>query len=201
MLVGDTVRMTMRHLLAPRLALIGLFVLAACGCASRQPQQFAGATPRLDPIAYFTGPTRSWGVIENRAGDPKSGFRTAMMGLREGDGLTITQDFTFEDGRRQQRNWQFKRVDAHRYNATASDVIGGATGYAWGNTFRWEYTLQLKAGNPLSRVHMKHWMYLTDDGDLLINRVIISKLGVIVAETTEYFRRGAGDIATVDKSR
>lgn len=122
-------------------------------------------------------------------------------GRREGDGLTITQDFTFEDGRRQQRIWQLKRVDAHRYDATASDVIGGATGYAWGNTFCWEYTLQLKAGNPLSRVHMKHCMYLTDDGDLLINRVIMSKFGVSVAQTTEYFRRGAGDIVTIGESR
>ena len=76
-------------------------------------------------------------------------------------------------------------------------MIGVATGYAWGNTFRWEYTLQLKPGNPLTRVHMKHWMYLTDDTDLVINRVVISKLGVIVAETTENFRRGTGATPTV----
>ena len=43
------------------------------------------------------------------------------------------------------------------------------------------------------RVRMKHWMYLADDGDTMINRVIISKLGIVVAETTEYFRRGVGN--------
>lgn len=169
----------------------------ANGCSHMQPKQFAGSVPEFDPVAYFTGPTRSWGVIENRSGEPTSRFRTAMIGEAGPDGLTITQDFTFEDGRKQQRIWHIKQIDEHRYDATASDVIGVATGYAYGNTFRWEYTLELKKGNPLSRVNMKHWMYRTDDDDLVINRVAISKLGVIVAETTEYFRRGAGSVATV----
>lgn len=181
-----------------RLLIVALgALLLLAGCASMTPQQFAGATPRFDPVAYFTGPTRSWGVIENRSGDPESRFRTTMMGKPDGDGITITQDFSFEDGHTQQRIWHLKRVDAHRYDATAPDVIGVAAGYAYGNSFNWDYTLQLKAGNPFSRVHMHHWMYLTDDGDLLINRVVISKFGVIVAETTEYFRRGAGAVPTV----
>lgn len=177
--------------------LLILLAAMASGCTSMQPRQFAGASPTFDPVAYFTGPTRSWGVIENRDGNPKSRFRTRMMGRAIPDGVVITQDFTFQDGHQQQRIWHLKRVSAHRYDATAADVIGIATGYAWGNTFRWEYTLQLKPGNPLSRVHMKHWMYLTDDDGLVINRVVISKLGVTVAETTEYFRRGAGATPTV----
>lgn len=174
-----------------------LLAFAATGCASMQPRQFADATPTFDPVAFLTGPTRSWGVMENRRGEPKSRFRTAMMGTMEGDTLTVTQNFIFEDGRRQRRVWHLQRIDAHRFDATASDVIGVATGYAYGNTFKWEYTLQVKRGNPLTRVHMKHWMYLVDGGDLLVNRVIISKFGVTVRETTEYFRRGAGSVPTV----
>jgi hypothetical protein len=55
-------------------------------------------------------------------------------------------------------------VDEHRYEATASDVVGTATGEAWGNAFRWEYTLALEPGNPLKNVHMKQWMYGQGDG-------------------------------------
>lgn len=51
------------------------------------------------------------------------------------------------------------------------------------------------------RVHMKHWMYLADGGDTLVNRVIISKFGIIVSEATEYFRRGAGETASVGPMR
>ena len=153
-----------------------LCVCLASGCASMRPEQFAAATPRFDPIHYFEGPTRSWGVIESRAGEPRSTFRATMMGVPDADGarrdgLTITQDFTYDDGRKQQRVWHIKRIDEHRFDATSSDVVGIATGYAWGNTFRWEYTLQLKAGNPLTRVRMKHWMYLTDDGETMIESV------------------------------
>lgn len=190
-----------------RIRLPLLLCVCAClaaSCASLQPEQFGAATSafnqqRFDPVRYFEGPTHSSGVIETRSGAPRSTFRAAMRGVRDRDGdrragLTITQDFSYEDGRKQRRVWHIQRIDEHRFDATASDVIGLATGYAYGNTFRWDYTLQLKAGNPLTRVRMQHWMVLTDDGDTLINRVIISKLGIVIAETTEYFRRGATDM-------
>ena len=116
---------------ALRFLSVAVFALTATGCVSMQPQQFANSVPRFDPIAYFTGPTRSWGVIENRAGDPKSRFRTMMAGRRVGDSLELTQDFTFEDGHARQRIWHLRQVDGHRYAATASDVVGITTGYAW----------------------------------------------------------------------
>lgn len=142
-------------------------------------------------MRYFEGSTHSWGVIENRTGKPRSTFRATMQGVRDAGGLTITQDFIFDDGRKQQRVWHIKQIDAHRFDAISSDVIGIATGYTSGNTFHWEYTLQLKPGNALTRVRMRHEMYLMDDGSTMINRVVISKLGIIVGETTEYFQRGS----------
>ena len=184
-----------------RVALILAFVSILAGCDSLRPQQFQGATPQFDPIRYLEGPTRSWGVFETRSGEPRRRFRTAMMGVREGDALVVTQDFTFDDGKTQRRVWTIRRIDAHRFDATATDVVGVASGVAYGNTFRWEYTLQVTPGKPLTRVRMKHWMYLADGGDTLVNRVIISKFGIIVSEATEYFRRGAGETASVGPMR
>ena len=184
-----------------RVALIVAFVLILAGCDSLRPPQFEGATPQFDPIQYLEGPTRSWGVLENRRGEPRRRFRTAMLGVREGDALMVIQDFTFDDGKTQRRVWRIRQVDAHRFDATATDVVGVATGVAYGNTFRWEYTLQVTPGKPLTRVRMKHWMYLADGGDMLVNRVIISKFGIVIGGTTEYFRRGAGDTATVGPMR
>ncbi len=174
-------------------ALLGVLALVLFnGCASLPPSHFATGTPRFDPIVYFTGLTHSRGTIENRAGNPTSTFRAQMRGVPDADGaLTVTQDFRFDDGRKQQRVWHMRRVDAHRFDATASDVIGVAIGYAWGNTFRWEYTLQVKPSNALTRVRMHHWMTLTEDGKTMLNRVVITKLGIVVAETTEYFQRDA----------
>lgn len=86
----------------------------------------------------------------------------------------LTQHFFFEDGRTQQRTWRIHRIDEHRYEATANDVVGVGTGAAYGNAFRWEYTLAVRPGNPLFNVRMKHWMYLQADGTM-INRVQVTK--------------------------
>ena len=87
-------------------------------------------------------------------------------------------------------------MDAHRLDATASDVSGVATGYAYGNAFRWEYTLQVGA-SALSRVQMHHWMYLAGDGTTLLNHVTISKFGLRVGGTTEYFQRGRAEVPSI----
>jgi hypothetical protein len=60
-----------------------------------------------------------------------------------------------------------------------------------------EYTLALRPGNPLANVRFKLWMYLQADGETMINRVTISKLGVIVAQTTEHFHRGSGPVPRI----
>jgi hypothetical protein len=181
--------------------LVSAALIACCllgtGCHTMKPESFAGAEPRFEPDKFFEGPTRSWGVVESRTGRPKRRFRTEMMGSREGNDLVITQDFTFEDGHKQQRVWRIRRIDDHHYDATANDVVGVSHGLAYGNTFYWEYTLALRPGNPLANVRFKLWMYLQADGETMINRVTISKLGLIVAQTTEHFHRGSGPVPTI----
>ncbi len=171
--------------------------LLTSGCQTMRPEGFATAVPRFDPETFFEGPTRSWGVIESRSGKPRSRFRTEMMGTREGDFLVITQDFTFEDGRKQRRVWRLRRVDDRRYEATANDVVGVSRGLVSGNAFHWRYTLALRPGNPLANVDFELWMYLQADGETLINRVTIRKLGVILAQTTEHFHRGTGPVPSI----
>ena len=172
-----------------------LIGLLAAGCHGLRPESFAGAGPRFDPDRFFEGPTRSWGIIESRSGKPKSRFRTEMLGRREGRELVITQDFTFEDGHRQQRVWRVRRIDDHHYDATANDVVGVSHGLAYGNTFNWEYTVAGRT--PLTNLRFKLWMYLQADGETMINRVTITKLGVILAETTEHFHRGSGPVPPI----
>lgn len=137
--------------------------------------------------------------MESRSGNPRSRLRADINGRREGPDLVITQNFTFEDGHQQQRVWRLRRMDEHRYEARSPDVVGTAAGYAFGNAFRWQYTLEARPGNFLTRVRLEHWMYLLGDGETMINRVAIRKFGVLIAQTTEYFRRGHGPLPTVEE--
>ena len=166
-----------------------LLAWGLAGCASVPPEHFAGTKPAFDPVAYFTGHTHSWGVFENRAGEPSRSFTTDCVGRTEGGALRLDQTFTYEDGRTQERHWTIHRMDAHRYEATANDVVGMGMGEAYGNAFHWEYTVALKPGNPLYDVRLRQWMYLQADGRTVLNRGSVNKFGVEVAQVAETFRR------------
>lgn len=174
----------------------GVIVVALClglvCCRSLAPARFAAALPEFQPDRFFEGTTHSWGVMETPSGAPTRRFTTIMEGVRTGDTLVLTQHFRFDDGRTEERIWHVRRLDAHRYEGTAADVIGTARGQAYGNAFRWDYTLALSP-SIFSRVRVRQWMYLQEGGETMVNRVAISKLGVQVGQTTEYFRRGPGD--------
>jgi hypothetical protein len=174
-----------------------LSALSACGNGGLAPKDFDGALPRFEPERYFEGRIRSWGVFEDRSGNPTSRFTTSIAGHRDGDALVLVQDFAYDDGRTQRREWRLRRVGEHRYEATANDVVGTAVGEAYGNVFHWSYTLALQPGNPLKNVDLDQWMYLQEDGTTILNRATISKLGVVLAEASEHFSRAAPAISTV----
>lgn len=178
---------------SPRRSFCSFLLIAATfmtACRSMTPSQFATNTPRFEPLAFFEGATHSWAVIENRRGNPTSRFRADLRGTRDGDTLAIEQNFTFDDGRKQQRRWRIRRIDEHHYEATANDVVGVSKGEAWGNVFRWSYSTAGHRAGFRDDLHFHLWMYLMEDGQTLINRVTITKFGIVVARTTEYFRRG-----------
>ncbi len=163
-------------------------ILFGTGCASMKVSEFAEGRPLLDPAQFFTGKTSSTGVMENRAGAPMRRVTTQTSGLWEGDTLMLEQDLQM-DGKDQHRSWRIRKLDAHRYEATANDMVGRAIGEAYGNVFHWSFTLALSPGNPLANVQMSQWMYLQPDGRTLLNHSTIRKLGIVVAQVSEQFRR------------
>lgn len=164
------------------------FLLAGCGAL--KPKDFAGADSTFEPDEYFTGVTRSWGVLENRAGQPRKYFTTECIGTRNAAGdLDIRQTFTHDDGSTQVRRWTVHRMDAHHFSATANDVAGVVHGEAYGNVFRWKYSIILKPGNPFSHVHLRQWMYLQPGTQTMFTRAVIKKFGITLGEVAESFQR------------
>ena len=164
--------------------------LLAIGCSTLAPADFRNETPRFEPDRFFEGPVHSWGVVESRSGQPKRRVRGTLRGERAGEELVVTQDLEFDDGQKQHSVWRIRRLDAHRYETVLNDAAGPSIGYASGNAFHWKYTLQAAPGGWFGRVQMEHWMYLMSDGETMINRVTITKLGIRLGQVTETFRRG-----------
>ncbi len=168
-----------------------LIVLAMLqgGCSVMQPKDFEGTQPRLELFDYFAGTTRAWGIFQDRSGNLQRQFTVDIRGEVEGDELTLTEDFVYADGETQQRIWRIRRIDEHRYEGRADDVVGTATGLAYGNALNWTYTLRLPYRGDEINVKFDDWMFLQTDG-VLVNRAKVSKFGFKVGEVTLFFSKG-----------
>ena len=120
-------------------------------------------------------------------GQPSDIVTTDGVGSPEGpDGIHFVQHLHVGSEPVTTRDWHMRRLGAGRFDAEANDMVGTAHGEASGRAFHWQWTLALHPGDPLTNVAMDQWWYLQDDGSML-NRTIITKLGIVVAEVTEYF--------------
>jgi Protein of unknown function (DUF3833) len=166
-----------------------LLMLGLLGCSEAIPVSgFRTTTPAFDPIRFFTGHVKSWGVLENRSGQPTSIVLTDCVGEGSGDSLRMVQRLTIAQDAPMTRTWQMRRVGPDRYEATANDMVGTALGEASGRAFHWSWTLATSPGNDLKNVLMDQWWYLLDDGSML-NRTTVRKLDVILVEVSEHFAR------------
>ena len=165
-----------------------LLFLALSACAPALPvDRFAGTTPAFDPVRFFTGHTTSWGVIENRSGAPSGIVTTDCVGEADGpDGLRMVQHVTTADGTTV-REWHMRRLDPHHFQATANDMVGTASGQAEGRVFHWTWVLATRPGQAWRDVTFEQWMYYMEGG-AMVNRSVVRKLGVTLAEVTEQFR-------------
>jgi hypothetical protein len=171
------------------MALMAALVLAGCS-KPMAPERFAGTLPAFDPISFWTGHTHSWGVVENRAGEPTEIVQTDCVGEAEGpDALHMRQTLTESDGTVTHRDWHLRRTGPGRFEATANDMVGVAHGQAAGRAFHWDWVWAAGGnGNALKYVTMHQWMYLMDGGTMM-NRTVVTKLGITVAQVSEQFSR------------
>jgi hypothetical protein len=171
-----------------RLIFVIVLFGALAGCTDPMPvSAFRGTVPGLDPVRFFTGHVRSWGVLEDRSGQPTDMVTTDCAGTPDGpDGLNMTQTLTIGSAMPTTRQWHMRRTGPNSFEATANDMVGTAKGELSGRAFHWRWTLALSPGNSLKDVTMDQWWYLQPDGSLL-NRTTIRKLGLIAAEVTEHF--------------
>jgi hypothetical protein len=173
---------------------LAVAILAAliAGCSSVSVQDYAGREPVLDLAEYFNGPLTGWGIVQDRSGELRRSFRVDLVGRWDGDEGVLEEDFFWSDGERQERVWRFRKIDENTYSGTAGDVVGEATGEAYGNALRWEYVLALDLDGDVVNVTLDDWMWLLE-GDVLVNRSEIRKFGLRVGEVTLFFRKGVHD--------
>ncbi len=151
-----------------------------------KPEDFIGRGPTLLVEDYFAGTTTAWGLIEDRFGKVRRQFRVTIVGQPTAEGITLDETFHYDDGGKDHRIWQIKRLGAGRYSGTAHDVVGQAQGHAAGSALNWSYRLRLKIGKRFWTVAFDDWMLLQEDG-VLINRATLRKWGLKLGQVTLFF--------------
>ena len=99
------------------------------------------AAPRSRSTGSSSPPSTSFTIFK---GEPRRGdgagsqrqqlrrFHVAIDGDVVGDTLTLHERFVDDDGEKQQRVWRIRRTGDNRYQGTAGDIEGVASGQAAG---------------------------------------------------------------------
>ena len=162
--------------------------LALSACAGPQISDYAAQTPILDLRTYFNGTVDAWGLFTDRSGRVVKRFTVDMDCKWQGDEGVLDEAFTYSDGTKERRIWRLKALPNGRYEGRADDVVGMASGQTKGNAFQWQYTLALPIDGSVWHVQFDDWMYLMDER-VMLNKAVMSKLGVTLGEVTLSFTR------------
>ncbi len=172
-----------------RLVMLAALLLAGCS-APLKPAQFAGSGD-FDPVSFFTGHVTSWGVEEDRGGQPTGIVTTDCVGTASpAGGLAMVQTLHLPGGKTQTRTWQMRRTGPGQYQATANDMDGVATGTVGGRAMHWRWSLETSPGDGLANVTMDQWFYRMADGAVMI-RTNVTKAGIRVLSISEQFEKDA----------
>ena len=96
-----------------------------------------------------------------RGGKQLRRFHVEIDGDVVGDTLTLHERFVYDDGEKQQRIWRIRRTGDNRYQGTAGDIEGVASGQAAGNAFHWRYSMNVEASGSRWLLHRTAAICLT----------------------------------------
>ncbi|SLN27857.1 hypothetical protein PEL8287_01257 [Roseovarius litorisediminis] len=148
---------------------------------AQSPDDYSDTGPDLDLKKHLSGSILSEGLIYGPAGRMTNSFVAEMQGDWSGDSGTLTEDFTYSNGRRQRRKWYLKTGPGNRFTATADDIKGVAQGVVSGTTVMLRYKIILPKEAGGYTLNATDWMYLTENG-IIMNRSEMRLFGIKVAE-------------------
>ena len=167
-------------------ALFVIILLTSCSGSNVKPTDFKDQKPRLIIENYLSGNVKAWGILQNRSGEVTRQFTADLNGKWDGEQLILDEKFNWFDGEVQTRQWKIKKIDEHNYEGTAGDVVGTAKGYSDGPAFKFEYVLLVPVKGKEIKIKFDDWIFKQDD-KVAINRAVMTKFGIKVAELTVMF--------------
>lgn len=154
---------------------------------AQEPADYAKTAPTFSLKTHLNGNILSEGVIFGPTGSVANSFVAKMVGEWDGETGTLTEEFTYSNGKTHSRKWFLKLGAGNTFTATADDIVGEARGVVSGSTIKLEYKIILPedaGGHTLTAVD---WLYLTESGTIM-NKSEMRKFGIKVAELVATMR-------------
>ena len=158
---------------------------------AQNPEDYAGTSPAFSLKEHLSGTFASEGLIYGPKGRVTNSFVAEMVGTWDGDTGTLTEKFTYSNGREQNRKWFLKLGEGNTFTATAEDIVGEAQGVVSGSTVSMQYQIVLPPEAGGHTLTATDWLYLTQDG-VIMNKSEMRKFGLKVAELIATMRPVSG---------
>ena len=143
--------------------------------------------PMFNMREVFNGPIECEGVIYGPTGRVTSRFEADFIASWDGNIGTVREEFRYDSGNVQHREWKFTLGNDGSLKAEAPDLVGVGTGQQHGSAVQLNYNIKLtdEAGGHVLAVN--DWMYMTPNGNVM-NRSQFRKFGIKVAELVATMR-------------
>lgn len=160
---------------------IVLLVLCLALAACDKAELPADPSRQLDPIAYFN--RRSHGDAELKVVlSSPTPVDVESFGTRDGDGLRLRQAIREGGKPVRWREWRIAPVAPGRYSGTLTDAQGPVTITAQGPRGTIRYTMK-------NGMQVEQQLALQSDGRTLLNRMVVTKWAVPIAQLDETIRK------------
>ena len=154
---------------------------------AQSPADYAGTGPEFSLKTHLAGEILSEGLIFGPDGKMTNRFVARMVGTWNGDTGTLSENFTYSNGKQQHRKWFLKLGEGNSFTATADDIIGEATGVISGSTIKMTYRIVLPEEAGGHTLDVTDWLYLTENG-VIMNKSEMRKFGLKMAELVATMR-------------
>jgi len=171
-----------------RILFIFFIFFSVTQCSTMKLEQFQNNKPEFKLEEYFKGKTVARGVFEDRFGNVKKSFKVDIDGTWDGKYLIMKENFIYDDGSKEYREWKLEKISSNQYQGYANGVIGLASGSTSGNAFNWKYDFDLPIGSSKYKVSFDDWMFLQDN-NYLVNIATMSKFGITLGKVILFFNK------------
>ena len=166
---------------------LGVMWQRFAGFTAQSPKDYSGA-PQFDLREHLQGPILCEGVIYGPTGRVTSRFVADFHARWDGNIGTMTEEFRYDSGTTQNREWRLTLGNDGRIRAEADDLVGEGTGQQEGSAVQLKYRIQLPESAGGHVLDTTDWMYLVENG-AIINRSQFRKYGIKLAELVATMRK------------